>query len=220
MDFGQRYGLTLELCRQPSWAAVRDKLLSGELDAAHSLYGLVYGVQLGLGGPQADMAILMTLNRNGQAIAVSNRLACGAGRRTTAWIPPSLPLDANRYLRKLFRPVRTRCGSIIGWLRKTCIRCMTSRKSTAIPPPQMTGRAGAGGVGWFLCRRTLAWHWPRPGRLAAPSLGSGAIWPNHPAERHWPVGASSAALYPNTARALICTVLEACKWLENPARQS
>src|SRR5271165_5297584 len=63
LEFGHRHGLTLELCRQPSWAAVRDKLLAGELDAAHALYGLVYGVQLGLGGPQADMAVLMVLNR-------------------------------------------------------------------------------------------------------------------------------------------------------------
>jgi nitrate/nitrite transport system substrate-binding protein len=73
--FGARHGLTLELVRQPSWAAVRDKLLSGDLHAAQALYGLVYGVQLGLGGPQADMAVLMTLNQNGQAITLSNLLA-------------------------------------------------------------------------------------------------------------------------------------------------
>src|SRR5580692_4097613 len=75
LEFGHAHGLTLELCRQPSWAAIRDKLLSGDLDAAHSLYGLVYGVQIGLGGPQTDMAVLMVLNRNGQAITLSNRLA-------------------------------------------------------------------------------------------------------------------------------------------------
>ena len=54
LEFGHAHGLTLELSRQPSWAALRDKLLAGELDAAHSLYGLVYGVQLGIGGPQPD----------------------------------------------------------------------------------------------------------------------------------------------------------------------
>ena len=51
LEFGHAHGLTLELLRQPSWAALRDKLLAGELDAAHALYGLAYGVQLGLGGP-------------------------------------------------------------------------------------------------------------------------------------------------------------------------
>lgn len=61
LELGARYGLTLELCRQPSWASIRDKLLSGELDAAHALYGLVYGVQLGIGGPRADLAVPMVL---------------------------------------------------------------------------------------------------------------------------------------------------------------
>src|ERR1700722_17517144 len=75
LEFGHSHGLTLELCRQPSWAAVRDKLLSGEIDAAHALYGLVYGAQLGIGGPQGDMAVLMVLNRNGQAITLSEPLA-------------------------------------------------------------------------------------------------------------------------------------------------
>ncbi|HBO1065092.1 TPA: ABC transporter substrate-binding protein, partial [Pseudomonas aeruginosa] len=57
--FAQPYGLTLNLRRQPSWATLRDKLLSGELDAAQCLYGLVYGVQLGLGGSAAsEMAVL------------------------------------------------------------------------------------------------------------------------------------------------------------------
>ena len=32
------------------WAGVRDKLVNGELDFAHVLYGLVYGVHLGTAG--------------------------------------------------------------------------------------------------------------------------------------------------------------------------
>jgi nitrate/nitrite transport system substrate-binding protein len=51
-----------------SWAGLRDKLVSGELDAAHCLYGLVYAVHLGIGGvPASDMAVLMGLNQNAQA---------------------------------------------------------------------------------------------------------------------------------------------------------
>ena len=52
--FAQPYGLTLNLKRQSSWADLRDKLVSGELDAAHSLYGLIYAVHLGIGGVAAD----------------------------------------------------------------------------------------------------------------------------------------------------------------------
>src|SRR5256885_5636625 len=45
------------------------------LDFAHVLYGLVYGVHLGVGGAKKDMAVLMTLNHNGQAISLSKKLA-------------------------------------------------------------------------------------------------------------------------------------------------
>ena len=73
-QFDQKYGIKIIPSKEASWAAVRDKLLSGELDAAHVLYGMVYGLQLGVAGPQQDMAVLMTLNNNGQAITLSNQL--------------------------------------------------------------------------------------------------------------------------------------------------
>ena len=74
MEFDEKYGIKIVPSKEASWAAVRDKLVNGELDAAHVLYGLVYGVQMGIGGPKKDMAVLMTLNHNGQAITLSNQL--------------------------------------------------------------------------------------------------------------------------------------------------
>ncbi|MFZ5511559.1 MAG: CmpA/NrtA family ABC transporter substrate-binding protein, partial [Pseudomonadota bacterium] len=74
MEFDKKYGIKIVPSKEASWAAVRDKLVNGELDAAHVLYGLVYGVHLGVGGPKKDMAVLMNLNRNGQAITLSNQL--------------------------------------------------------------------------------------------------------------------------------------------------
>ncbi len=72
--FDKKYGITLVPTKEASWAAVRDKLVSGELDAAHILYGLLYGLQLGIAGKPQQMANLMTLNQNGQAITLSNQL--------------------------------------------------------------------------------------------------------------------------------------------------
>ncbi|MEG1329767.1 MAG: ABC transporter substrate-binding protein, partial [Janthinobacterium sp.] len=54
LGLDEKYGIKIELSREMSWAGVRDKLNSGELDAAHVLYGLVYGVQMGIGGQQHD----------------------------------------------------------------------------------------------------------------------------------------------------------------------
>src|SRR6058998_783009 len=74
LEFDKKYGIKIVPSKEASWAAVRDKLVNGELDAAHVLYGLVYGVQMGLGGPKKDMSILMNLNHNGQAITLSSQL--------------------------------------------------------------------------------------------------------------------------------------------------
>ena len=74
LKLDEKYGIKIIASKEASWAAVRDKLVNGELDAAHVLYGLVYGVHMGIGGPKKDMAVLMTLNNNGQAITLSNQL--------------------------------------------------------------------------------------------------------------------------------------------------
>src|SRR5260221_6162753 len=75
LGFDKKYGIKIVPTKEASWAGVRDKLVNGELDMAHVLYGLVYGVHLGVGGPKKDMAVLMTLNNNGQAITLSKKLA-------------------------------------------------------------------------------------------------------------------------------------------------
>ena len=90
--FGQPYGLTLNLRRQTSWAGINDKLLSGELDAAHSLYGMIYAIQLGISGAAAtDMAILMGLNQNGQSINRQCTATARAPKRHKTYLRPDFP---------------------------------------------------------------------------------------------------------------------------------
>src|SRR5580765_8338367 len=74
MEFDKKYGIKIVPSKEASWASVRDKLVNGELDASHVLWGLIYGVQMGLGGPKKDMNILMNLNHNGQAMTLSRKL--------------------------------------------------------------------------------------------------------------------------------------------------
>ena len=109
--------------RKPVWAGVRDKLVNGELDMAHVLYGLIYGVHLGISGPKKDMAVLMTLNNNGQAITLSKKLADkGGGRRRFAGQADGQPTSANTPSRRPSRPARTRCGCTTGWRRTASTR--------------------------------------------------------------------------------------------------
>ena len=74
MEMDKKYGIKIVPSKEASWAAVRDKLVNGENDASHVLYGLIYGVHMGIGGPKKDMAILMNLNHNGQAVTLSAKL--------------------------------------------------------------------------------------------------------------------------------------------------
>src|SRR5471030_2631690 len=63
LGFDKKYGVKFVLSKEASWAGVRDKLANGDLDAAHVLYGLLYGVQMGIGGQKKDMAVLMQTDK-------------------------------------------------------------------------------------------------------------------------------------------------------------
>ncbi len=69
-----RHGLRVELSREVGWATIRDKILYGELDAAHALAGMVMGATLGLGSAPVDCSTGLILNLNGNAITLSRRL--------------------------------------------------------------------------------------------------------------------------------------------------
>ena len=52
LGFDKKYGVKIIPNKEASWAGVRDKLVSGELDMAHVLYGLIYGVHIGHRRPE------------------------------------------------------------------------------------------------------------------------------------------------------------------------
>ncbi|SAL22490.1 ABC-type nitrate/sulfonate/bicarbonate transporter, periplasmic ligand binding protein [Caballeronia terrestris] len=216
LDFGRRHGLTLELCRQPSWAAVRDKLLSGEIDAAHALYGLVYGVQLGIGGPQADMAVLMVLNRNGGAVTLSNALA-EVYRATGSLKKAFASLGRPPVLAQTF-PTGTHAMWLYYWLAANGVHPLRDIESVVIPPPRMVDALAEDQLDGFCCGEP--WHALAEARGAGSTvvLTSG-IWPDHP-EKVLASRRDFAALYPNTSRALIRTMLEACRWLDEPGHRA
>src|SRR5687768_5835374 len=76
----KQYGLNVEVTKEASWANVRDKLLTGELHAAHCLFGMPFSVYTGVGGAaEQELKIAMMLNANGQAITLAKGLAATAG---------------------------------------------------------------------------------------------------------------------------------------------
>ena len=52
----KKYGLDVEVSKEASWPNIRDKLLNGELTAAHCLFGMPFSVYMGIGGPAGSLA--------------------------------------------------------------------------------------------------------------------------------------------------------------------
>ena len=210
--FAQPYGLNLNLKRQTSWANLRDKLVSGELDAAHSLYGLIYAVHLGIGGVAAtDMAVLMGLNQNGQSINLSRGLqALGVTS------PEALDRHVHQTRAKLTFaqtfPTGTHAMWLYYWLASQGIHPLRDVDSVVVPPPQMVAHLRAGRIDGFCVGE------PWSASAVQQDLGftlatTQALWPDHPEKV---LGCTRAFVeqYPNTARVLVMAILEASRFIE------
>ena len=67
----KKYGIDSTVTKGANWAAIRDNLSSGSIQATHMLLGMPLASTMGLlGSPKKPMVIPWLLNRNGQAITL------------------------------------------------------------------------------------------------------------------------------------------------------
>src|SRR6266487_4467459 len=67
----KKYGIESTVSKGANWAAIRDSLSSGDIQATHMLLGMPIASTMGLlGAPKKPMIIPWLLNRNGQAICL------------------------------------------------------------------------------------------------------------------------------------------------------
>ncbi|UYB52998.1 ABC transporter substrate-binding protein [Xanthomonas sp. AM6] len=215
LGLDRRHGLRLELQRQASWAAVRDKLLSGELDAAHALAGLIYGVECGIGGPQADLAILLTLNQNGQAIALAPALADAVAQGTPLRVALAAlgrpPVFAQTF------PTGTHAMWLYYWLAAQGVDPIGAIQAVTLPPSQMPDALARGELDGYCAGEPWAAQAEAIG-VGRRVIRSGDLWPGHP-EKVLACRRAFAALQPELATALTATLLEACRWLDAAAHR-
>lgn len=210
--FAQPYGLTLNLRRQASWSVLRDKLISGELDAAQMLYGQVYGIHLGLSGPASEMAILMALSQNGQAINLSAALRNAGVVTAEALRARAHQSGARKLTFAQTLPTGTHAMWLNYWLASQGIHPLEDVNTLVVPPPQMVAHLQAGRIDGFCAGGpwgAVAVEQNQGFTLATSQM----IWPDHP-EKVLGVTAAFAEAYPNTARALSMAVLEASRFIE------
>lgn len=209
--FDKKHGIKIVLSKEASWASVRDKLVSGGLDAAHVLYGLIYGLQLGIGGPKKDMAVLMSINQNGQGITLSHQLRT-AGVTDGATLAQLVAKKARVYSFAQTFPTGTHAMWLYYWLASYGINPLRDVRTITVPPPQMVANMRMGNIDG--CCVGEPWN----NRAILDNIGfsvatSQEIWPDHP-EKVVGTTAAWADRNPNTARALIAAVLEASRWID------
>jgi nitrate/nitrite transport system substrate-binding protein len=211
MEFDKKYGIKIVPSKEASWAAVRDKLVNGELDAAHVLYGLIYGVHMGIGGPKKDMAILMNLNHNGQAVTLSNQLK-EKGATDGTKLKALIDKEKREYTFAHTFPTGTHAMWIYYWLATYGINPLTDVKTITVPPPQMVANMRVGNMDGFCVGE------PWNNRAIYDKIGftgetTQGIWKDHP-EKTLGTTAEFVAKYPNTARAMTAAVLDASKYID------
>jgi nitrate/nitrite transport system substrate-binding protein len=214
MGFDKKYGIKIIPTKEASWASVRDKLVNGELDAAHVLYGLVYGLQLGVGGPKKEMSVLMNLNNNGQAITLASKLkelgvTDGASLKK---LLTSKPGAASELTFAQTFPTGTHAMWLYYWLAAHDINPMKDVKVITVPPPQMVANMRVGNMDGYCVGE------PWNNRAIIDKIGFTAtttqdIWTDHP-EKVLGTSADWVAKHPNTARAMTAAILDAGRWID------
>lgn len=225
----RRHGLTVRLCREPSWANIRDKVDSGALDGAHMLAPMALAAGRGVPGAGIEPVVTaLSLGLNGNAITVSralHRRMLEADPRAMAEQPCTARalkavIEADR---RAGRPALTFAtvfsfsahnDQLRYWLSAAGIDPERDVRLVVIPPPQMTDHLEAGLIDG--CCVGEPWNSQAVAREIGCILISGyELWNNAP-EKVLGVTRAWAERHPNTHRALLLALLEAAQWLDEP----
>ncbi len=216
--FFARHGLRVALFRQLGWATVRDKILYGELDAAHALAGMLLTTALGVEGPRGDVLTGCVLSLNGNTITLGRAL-CDAGVRDAATLRAEIRRlrGERRVTFGVVHPGSFHHVQLHAWLRSGGISPADDVRTVVVPPAQMHRNLAAGTIDG--CCVGEPW-----GSLAV-RKGTGRIvewsarqFPDH-VEKVLLVHRSFAEREPRAHAALIAALVEAAAWCDEPANR-
>lgn len=227
LGFFAHHGLDVKLTVEVSWAAMRDKLAAGMLDAAQLLAPMPLAANLRADRLGVPMEAALVLARNGNSITVSNELFMAMGS------PPPDPVETGQALwrvteadrvagrpRRVFAhtfPFSSHHYLLRDWLDAAGIDPDRDVQLVVIPPPLMLEQLRAGrvdgycvGAPWGMAaelegvgRRLLPTHRLRAG-CAEKVLGTTRDW---------------ATLNPHSHLSLIAALIEAGRWLDEPGHR-
>ncbi|MES2575266.1 MAG: CmpA/NrtA family ABC transporter substrate-binding protein [Bacteroidota bacterium] len=216
----KKYGVEVVVTKESSWANVRDKILTGELDGAHCLYSMPFSVYTGVGGKAgSEMKIAMMLNVNGQAITLSNDFCGKVGFKQMNKVTPVVAAKLKAEKEVTFA-MTFPGGTHDLWLRNWMSIAGLNQKAVkiiTIPPPQMVANMKVGNMDGYCVGEPWGGVAVKQG-VGFTQVASQDIWKDHP-EKALVVNKDFSAKRRTDLVKVMKAVLEACIWLDNPANR-
>lgn len=211
----EKQGLSVQLSREAGWATIRDKILHGELEAAHAVAPMVVAATYGLGSIAAECVTGLVLSLEGNGVTVARALAKAATKESGALATAVRERRSPLVFGVPFLP-SSHYFILRVWLRSSGLKPDRDVHFAVVPPPQMPANLKAGHLDGFCVGEP--WNSvaiaARHGVLAATSAD---ITPRHP-EKVLIVRREFAEQRADEHERLIRALVEACRFcaaLEN-----
>jgi nitrate/nitrite transport system substrate-binding protein len=216
----KKYGVEVVVTKESSWANVRDKILTGELDGAHCLFSMPFSVYTGVGGKAgSEMKIAMMLNVNGQAITLSNDFCGKVGFKQMNKITPVVAAKLKAEKEVTFA-MTFPGGTHDLWLRNWMSIAGLNQKAVkiiTIPPPQMVANMKVGNMDGFCVGEPWGGVAVKQG-IGFTQIASQDIWKDHP-EKALVVNKDFSTKRKADLVKVMKAVMEACIWLDVPSNR-
>jgi len=212
----RKYGINSTVTKGANWAAIRDNLSTGSIQATHMLIGMPLGSTMGLlGAPKKPMVIPWLMNRNGQSISLKAEWKGKVGADPKAlrpFVDQALKLGEPLTFAMTFPP-----GTHAMWTRFYLgaggIDPDKDINLIVVPPAQMVSNMKIGKMDGFCVGE------PWGARAIADGIGYTAVstqdmWPDHP-EKVCAFTEEFAEKNPRTVKAVLKALHEASVWLDD-----
>ncbi len=212
----KKYGINSTVVKGASWAAIRDSLSNGDIQATHMLTGMPLASSMGLlGAPKKAMVIPWMLNRNGQAITMQAKYkgkVAADPKALKPFVDAAKSAGTPLTFAMTFPP-----GTHAMWMRYFLASGgINPDKDVAlvtVPPPQMVANMKVDKMDGFCVGE------PWNARAIADNIGYTAIttqemWKDHP-EKVCAFTEEFAEKNPKTVKAVLKALYEASVWLDD-----
>ena len=214
--FFKKYGIQSTVTKGANWAAIRDSLSSGSIQATHMLIGMPLASTMGLAGsPKKPMIIPWLMNRNGQAISLKAEWNGKVGADPKAlkpYVEQAKKLGEPLTFAMTFPP-----GTHAMWMRYYLaaggIDPDKDISLITIPPAQMISNMKIGKMDGFCVGEPWGAR-AISDKIGFTSVTTQDIWKDHP-EKVCAFTEEFANKNPKTVKAVLKALHEASVWLDD-----